>query len=123
MEASMKPRNICAAGVIALLASGARADFSCCTAPPHPYDHILHAGAGTAIGYFAAREIHPIAGVVLSALVGVAKEELDKNYEPQDAFSTLAGGLIGVGLFLMFKPDENSGLIVTPGSVEYHLRF
>ncbi|WP_332675317.1 hypothetical protein [Aromatoleum sp.] len=90
---------------------------------PHPYDYILHAGVGTAIGYFGSRELNPVAGILLSAAVGVGKEKLDKKYDPKDAWATVAGGLIGVGLYLALKPDDDSVIAVGPGFLVYQARF
>ena len=43
--------------------------------------------------------------------------------DPKDAWATVAGGLIGVGLYLAFKPDDDTILAVGPGFVAYQTRF
>lgn len=87
-------RVACAALIDAVSALPAKAEALCC---PHPYDYAVHAGFGVGLGYYGA-QWHPAAGVLLSAAVGLGKEKLDKRYDPRDAFATIAGGLLGVGL-------------------------
>lgn len=117
----MRLLNICVIGLSGLLhATHASAGLPWL---PHPYDYIMHAGAGTAIGYFGSRELSPAAGILLSAAAGVGKEMLDKKYDPKDAWATVAGGLIGVGLYLALKPDDDTVIVFGPGFLAYRTRF
>lgn len=117
----MKPRSIYVIGLSGLLNAG----YVNAGLPwlPHPYDYVLHAGAGAAIGYYGSRELNPVAGLFLSAAAGVAKEVYDKKFDPKDAWATVAGGLIGVGLYFALQPDDDTVLTVGPGFVAYQTRF
>ena len=118
----MRTMNVaCALALIdALGAVPAHAEAPCC---PHPYDYSIHAAAGIGLGYQGA-QWHPALGVLLSAAAGVGKEMLDKKYDPKDAFATMAGGLVGVGLYLTLGRDNNNSIIwIGDNMIGFRIRF
>lgn len=119
----MKLANVACALVLvqALTASPANAGAPCC---PHPYDYAMHAGFGVGLGYLGAHKWHPAVGILLSAAAGVGKERFDKKYDPKDAFATLAGGLLGVGLYFAIGRDDKEGVVlIGHNMLGYRIRF
>lgn len=90
----------------------------------HPYDYMLHGSVGAGVAYLASAHIHPMVGIALAGLIGVAKERSDLNYDPKDAFATLAGGLAGALMSgPIIKNPKYGSVIVTPTAVFYRLQF